>query len=460
MKKTHFIILLLSGATVVSTSSCKKFLDLKPIDSPTEATFYVDEKGLQGGLVSAYDALQSSAMYGQNFIGLMEVRSDNVMDNDQGASGGVRYQIESFSERPDNTIVTESWLGCFRAIFRTNIIISKAEGIQMDATKKSQIVAQARFLRALNYFNATRLWGKLPLITTPQTTEEARLNTRADTAAIYAQIIDDLKIAITDLPETAPANRKGSATTLAAQALLAKVYLYQKNYTEATALLAPLVAKIKTGTLISLVPQPQTFPNALKTSKDILFSAQFLSGGVGESVLQNNRYRNSGDNNAVTLPQSLFENGDNRKALAAPAGNGERPGKFNGPVQNEETSMDMPILRCAEVMLLYAEALNETPGAYPSNDALDALNAVRLNAAIPALDFTTLNSQEAFRTQVYLQRRLELALELDRWFDIVRTGQMPAIYPLVDGYRKVYPVPQTEIQNITNQAGWQNEGYQ
>lgn len=459
MKKTHSIILLLAGIIVISTSSCKKFLDLKPLDSPTEATFYVDEKGLQGGLVSAYDALQSSAMYGQNFIGLMEVRSDNVMDNDQGASGGVRYQIESFAERPDNTIVTESWLGCFRAIFRANIIISKAAEIQFDATRKNQIVAEARFLRALNYFNATRLWGKLPLITTPQTTAEARLNTRADTAAIYAQIIDDLKIAVTDLPETWPANKKGSATTLAAQALLAKVYIYQKKYSDAIAILAPLVQKINAGTVAALVPQPQTFPNALKTSKDILFSAQFLSGGVGESVLQNNRYRNSGDNNAVTLPQSLFENGDNRKALVAPAGNGQRPGKFNGPAVNEETSMDMPILRSAEVMLLYAEALNEIPASYPSNDALDALNAVRLNAGIPALTFTTLSSQAAFRAEVYLQRRLELALELDRWFDIVRTGQMPTIYPLVDGYRKVYPVPQTEIQNITDKAGWQNDGY-
>ena len=456
MKKISSAILLLSGI-VLSSSSCKKFLDLKPIDSPTESTFYVDEKGLQGGLVSAYDALQSTAMYGQNFIALMEIRGDNAMDNDQGASGGVRYQIESFAERPDNTIVTDSWLGCFRAIFRSNIVIDRATDIAMDETKKKQIVAQAKFLRALNYFNATRLWGKLPLITSPQTTEDARNNQRAEVTAIYAQIEDDLKTAINDLPETWPSNKKGSATTLAAQALLAKVYLYQKRYNDAAALITPLVGKIKNSTIVSLVPQPQTFPNGLKTSKDILFSVQFLLGGVGESVLQNNRYRNSGDNNAITLPQSLFENNDNRKALVAPTGNGQRPGKFDGPVANEETSMDMPVLRCAEVMLIYAEALNEA--GYPDNEALNALNAVRLNAGITALSFADLPSKAAFTTEVYKQRRLELALELDRWFDIVRTGQMPVIYPLVDAYRKVYPVPQTEIQNITDQTGWQNEGY-
>ncbi|MBS1749160.1 MAG: RagB/SusD family nutrient uptake outer membrane protein [Bacteroidetes bacterium] len=457
MKKILTVMLLLTVITVYN-SSCKKFLDLKPIDSPTESTFYVDEKGLQGGLVSAYDALQSTAMYGQNFIALMEIRGDNAMDNDQGASGGVRYQIESFSERPDNTIVTDSWLGCFRAIFRSNMVISRASDIVMDETRKKQIVAQAKFLRALNYFNTTRLWGKLPLITSPQTTEEARNNRRADESAVYAQIENDLKTAITDLPETWPANKKGSATTLAAQALLAKVYLYQKKYNDVVALLGPLVGKIKNGATVSLVPQPQTFPNGLKTSKDILFSVQFLLGGVGESVLQNNRYRNSGDNNAITLPQSLFESNDNRKALVAPTGNGQRPGKFDGPAVNEETSMDMPVLRCAEVMLIYAEALNEV--GYPDNDALNALNAVRLNAGIAALNFTDLASKAAFTTEVYKQRRLELALELDRWFDIVRTGQMPVIYPLVDAYRKVYPIPQTEIQNISDQSGWQNEGYQ
>ncbi len=455
MKKFQFIIWIL-GVTFGSVS-CKKFLDLKPIDSPTEATFYVDEKGLQGGLVAAFDALQHNSQYGQNFIALMEVRGDNVMDNDQGASGGVRYQIESFAERPDNTIVTDAWLGCFRSIFRANIIISNAAEIKMDETRKSQIVAQARFLRALSYFNATRLWGKLPLITTPQTTEEARQNQRAEVTAIYALIEDDLKTAVDNLPETWPTTVKGSATAHAAKALLAKVYIYQQKFTEASALLAPLVEKINLGTQVGLLPQPQTFPNGLKTSKDILFSVQYLLGGIGEAVLQNNRYRNSGDNNAITLPQDLFESGDNRKALVAPTGNGQRPGKFDGPVQGEETSMDMPVLRCADVMLMYAEALNES--AYPSNEALDALNAVRDNADIAELSFVDLPSKESFRTAVYKERRLELALELDRWFDIVRTGQMGVVYPLVDNNRRVFPVPQIEIQNVANTNGWQNDGY-
>ena len=87
------------------------------------------------------------------------------------------------------------------------------------------------------------------------------------------------------------------------------------------------------------------------------------------------------------------------------------------------------------------------------------MNAVRTNAGLTTLTAATLTSQAAFRAALYKERRLELALEGDRWFDIVRTGQLQSVFPLVNPFRRVYPVPQTEIQNITNQSGWQNEGY-
>ena len=452
-----YIAIILAGSILFT--SCKKFLDLTPIDSPTEDNFYVDEKGLQGGLVSCYDALQDNGLYGNIFLSLTEIRSDNMEDNDQGASGGVRYQIESFAERPDNTLVTEAWLASFKAIYRCNVILNRAPQVSMDETRKKQIIAQAAFLRALNYFNTTRLWGKLPLITTPQTSDEARANSRVDTSAVYDLIIADLTTAVNDLPASWPDAQKGRATARAARALLGKIYLYQKKFDLAATTLQPLVAEIHDGTSIALVPQPATFPDNMRTSRDILFSAQFLLGGVGESANQNNRFRNSGGNNAILLPQSLFENGDNRKALVAPTGaNGQRPGKYNGAQVNNETSMDIPIIRCADIMLMYAEALNEV--AYPDPDAFTAINAVRINAGITVLTTSTTASQQAFRDAVYKERRLELALECDRWFDVVRTGRMPTVFPLVDGYRKVYPVPQTEIQNISNPAGWQNEGYE
>jgi len=456
--KNYKLYISLFTISVIVMGSCKKFLDLKPIDSPTETNFYVDEKGLQGGLASCYDALQDNGLYGNILLALTEIRSDNMEDNDQGASGGVRYQIESFAERPDNTLVTEAWLATFRAIYRCNVVLNRAPAITMDATRKNQIIGEASFLRALNYFNATRLWGKLPLITTPQASADARNNTRADTAAIYSQIISDLTVSINNLPTNWPDAQRGRATSYAAMGLLAKVYLYQKKYDLVVSTIQPLITAINAGTIVGLVPQPTTFPNGMKTSKDVIFSARFLSGGIGESANQNNRFRNTGGNNAVILPPTLFEANDNRKALVAPtSAGGERPGKYNGPQVNNETSMDIPIVRAAEAMLIYAEALNEI--SYPNTNAFTALNAVRTNAGLTTLAAVTLTDQASFRAAVYKERRLELALEGDRWFDIVRTGQMPVIFPLVNSNRRYYPVPQTEIQNITNQNGWQNPGY-
>jgi starch-binding outer membrane protein, SusD/RagB family len=370
----------------------------------------------------------------------------------------VRYQIESFAERPDNTLVTEAWLASFKAIYRCNVILNRAPEITMDTARKAQIIGEASFLRGLNYFNTTRLWGKLPLITTPQKSGEARNNTRADTAAVYAQIITDLTTAMNNLPVSWPDAQRGRATTYAARALLAKVYLYQKKYDLVVSTIQPLITAINAGTVVALVPQPSTFPNATKTSRDVIFAARFLLGGIGESANQNNRFRNTGGNNAIILPQSLFEPNDNRRALVAPtSAGGERPGKYNGPQVNNEVSTDIPIVRAAEAMLIYAEALNEI--SYPNTAAFIALNAVRTNAGLTTLTASTLTSQANFRNAVYKERRLELALEGDRWFDIVRTGQLQSVFPLVNPFRRVYPVPQTEIQNITNQSGWQNDGY-
>ena len=332
------------------------------------------------------------------------------------------------------------------------------EEVPMSDEQRSRIAGQASFIRALCYFNLVRLWGEVPIITKTQTVAEARNNKRAPIDEVYGQIISDLAVA-KGLPAVWPESERGRATSYAAHALLAKVYLYRKNYQEVVNELAPVVAAIHAGKDLMLVPMPQTFPNDLKTSKDIIFAVQYLKGGVGESVHQNNRYRNNDNGNIISLEQAEFESDkDNRKALVEPTGSGQRPGKFNAPATNNETSADFPVMRCAEVMLMYAEAANEL-AAVPTQDALDALNAVRTNAGLEGKTLAELSTKTLFRQAVYKERRLELALECDRWFDIVRTGQMAAIFPGIDAYRQLYPVPQTEIENVNDKAGWQNEGY-
>lgn len=456
MKK--YIISILTCSLIITATSCKKFLDLKPLDSYTENTFYVDEKGLQGGLVSCYDALQTDSLYGNNMLTLGEIRGDNVTDNDPGSGAGVRNSIEVFSETSANNVLSGAWQGHYKAIYRTNVILDRAPAISIPDVTKNQIIGQAKFIRALSYFNLTRLWGNVPLVLTVQKTDEARANTRATSARVYQQIIDDLTDAATKLPTSWPDAQRGRATAYAASALLAKVYLYQKNYQMVVSTLEPIVTAIYAGTTLSLVPQTTTFPSGLKTSKDIIFAVFYLNGGVKEAVNQDNRYRNNNNTNTITIPQSIFENGDNRRALVAPTNIGLRPAKFNSPVSNStEISGDFPILRCAEVMLMYAEALNEV--AYGNTEAFKALNAVRINAAATTKTPAMLPSQADFRTAIYLERRLELALEADRWFDIVRTAQMEKVFPGIPAFRMFYPVPQSEIDNVNDKTGWQNQGY-
>lgn len=310
--------ILLAALLAGTLSSCESFIDLKPIDFPTEETFYTDVKGLEGAIIGAYDEFQSSDQYGAKFMTLMEVRGDNVKSDNSGASGGITYQIEVFTETPANSNLSGDWLSLYTSIYRCNLILQNAENVEMSADQRTKIVGQAAFMRALSYFNLVRLWGKVPLITHTQTVEEARNNKRAEISDIYSQIIDDLTTA-KGLPAAWPDAERGRVTSYAAQSLLAKVYLYMGNYQSVITELTPVVTAIKTGKQLALVPMPQTFPNDLKTSKDIIFAVQYLKGGVGESVHQNNRYRNNDNGNIISLEPSEFEsNADNRKALVAP----------------------------------------------------------------------------------------------------------------------------------------------
>lgn len=372
--------------------------------------------------------------------------------------GGVNYQIEVFTETPSNTNISAAWLSIFQTIYRCNLILQSADQINLTEDQYDKIVGQASFIRGLCYFNAVRLWGKVPVITSVQTVEEARKNKRSETEAVYEQIIHDFETA-KRLPQSWPDAERGRATSYAAQALLAKVYLYRQQYNAVIEELKPVVDAIGAGSVISLVPMNMTFPNDLKTSKDVLFAVQFLKGGIGESVHQNSRYRNNDNIAVITLPQSAFESkADVRKALVAPTGSGQRPKKFNAPATNNETSSDFPVIRCAEVMLMYAEALTEL-SPNPTQEAVDALNAVRNNAGLGSKLLSDFPTKASLIQAIYLERRLELALECDRWFDIVRTGQFKTIFPLVEPYRVVYPVPQAEIENVEDKTGWQNEGH-
>lgn len=159
MKKVIMFVL-----TAMVLSSCSDFIDLKPIDFPTEETFYKDVKGLEGAVIGIYDELQSSDQYGAKFMTLMEVRGDNVKNDNSGASGGITYQIEVFTETPANSNLSGAWLSLYKTIYRCNLVLQNVEEVPMSDEQRSRIAGQASFIRALCYFNLVRLWGEVPII--------------------------------------------------------------------------------------------------------------------------------------------------------------------------------------------------------------------------------------------------------------------------------------------------------
>ncbi|MGL5272965.1 MAG: RagB/SusD family nutrient uptake outer membrane protein, partial [Phocaeicola sp.] len=388
-----------------------------------------------------------------NFMTTQEQRGDNIKNNNAGGGGGVNYAISHFTETPENNNLYNAWSGIYRSIMRVNMVLNSIDNVGLSESEETRIKGEASFLRALSYFHLVRMFGPVPLVIAPQTSEEARNNVPTPVSKVYEQIIADLKVA-QNLPQKVVLGR---VSKYAATTLLAKVYLYEKKWDEVVTLLEPLATEITgTKTNIELVAPNVTFPNGLKTSKDIIFAIQFLKGGVGESVHQNNRYRNQDGGNDLILPQSLFEEGDLRKALLAVPRSGQRPEKFNMPAVSNETDGDMPVLRAAEVMLMYAEALNERlpEASAPTMEALNALNAVRKNAGLTELTLDNLTTKAAFRKAVYTERRLELALECDRWFDIVRTNQFSEINPGVDESKTLYAYPQRDLEITANPSAW------
>ncbi|MEG0890186.1 MAG: RagB/SusD family nutrient uptake outer membrane protein, partial [Bacteroides sp.] len=131
--------IILSAFLVAILSGCNSFLDLKPIDFPTEETFYTDVKGLEGGIIGAYDELQSSDQYGAKFMTLMETRGDNVKNDNSGASGGITYQIEVFTETPANSNLSGSWLSLYTTIYRCNLILQNMDNVQMNDDQRTKI---------------------------------------------------------------------------------------------------------------------------------------------------------------------------------------------------------------------------------------------------------------------------------------------------------------------------------
>lgn len=494
MKKLSYKTIIWLAVITISAGiySCKK-LDENPSSIIVSSQFYKTQSDAVSAVNAVYSTLNSDPagdfpLYGRQLNLLTENASDNQVYSPSNTNPDVRA-MGTVTYISSNSRIQKVWQQLYYGINRANIAIDNIPAIQMDTAQRARLVRESKFIRGLLYFDLVRLYGAVPLVLHNPTTinPTALLVGRSPVDSVYAQIITDLKEA-TNLPKSYSGTDVGRATGGAAHTLLAKVYLTQQDWSDA---LAQLNIVINGGYGYSLFPNYyDAFQKATKNGKEHIFSVQFETNlGAANSVQYLSLSFTSF--NPKTWPidvpadsslYKLFSATDTRRAVTFysseyNAATGQTV-VYNNPyapylnkfvdysitplsTQNQ-SGINYPVLRYADVLLMYAEAQNELSGG-PTADAYAAINQVRTRANVPNL--TAGLNQSDFRDSLFLERRKEFIQEGHRWFDLVRQGGTT----LVDALHKIpaksaasskntlFPIPLVEIQ--LNPKLTQNPGY-
>jgi hypothetical protein len=351
-----------------------------------------------------------------------------------------------------NSNVLGAWRGLYLIIARANQVLAPIDAVNFNQDSKNNVKGQALFLRAFAYFHLVRYFGKVPLHLTPVPGREGAALPLSEEAAVFDQIIKDLTDAIPLLPQKS-AQLPGRVTQGAARTLLGDVFIYRKRWADAEQVLAPVVSS---GQYSLMSSYTMAFPKNTtnKNNAESVFEIQFREGPDG---LQGNfLYQHlpypltvaevrslfntsnpqplDGQGNNIPTPDIIaaYEPGDLRKDASImfitvsgrPGPNKTTPiiKKFqDNHAQHNNHGVNWPVYRYAEVLLLLAEAQNEQG---KTGEALGLLNQVRSRAGLAA---STAAGQTQVREAIFKERRVELAFENKRWFDIIRTDRIQEI---------------------------------
>jgi hypothetical protein len=491
MKKS---LIYIAAVFVIAFTSCSKgFLEKAPISNANSANFYKTEADFKLAVNGAYASLTASGIFHDNVQLIGELRSDNATMGSTASSRVYYIDMSEFREQSASPISQSAWNDHYGAIARCNIITSRINGVPMSEDAKNRILAETRFLRGLYYFNLVRIFGDVPLVLQEiTTTQTAYQMGRTATSEVYKSIEEDLLFAADHLPDNYATADKGRATSGAARGLLGKVYLTEKKYNEAVTALQTV---INSGKYQLLGTFGNLWNTANKNSLESLFEVQFrktAEANVGSSysarytpylsgaALLGFESSSGGYNTPTEQMLTLYGSTDKRKEFSVAASytatngqqvtglTGRHTRKFLGKPTNGQGAEDnWPVLRYADVLLMYAEALNEV-SFQGSGAAFEAINAVRSRAGLGNLSSTTndaallVSNQAEFRLAVERERRWELAFEGHRWFDLVRTGRAMTVLQAagknIKPHQLLLPIPQEQI-DINPGVIKQNEGY-
>ncbi len=500
MKSIKYLILSLC---MVSMASCN--LDQYPYSDVTDQEYVKDAASVNNLVIGCYNALHLTM---DREWALTELRSDNGRMCNASSTTGNNLLLTHFDQatmNPSNEFLAEYWEGCYQAIYRSNKVLASL-GVVGDETLKNQYEGEAKFLRAYHYFNLVRLWGPVFHITKKTGADEARDMQRSTVPEIYELIESDLEYVVYGglLPDAMKGNDTGRASMVAAKFLLAKVYITRyeagdEKYTQAKGLLEEVIAGVGSpASGASLVPYDQIFLTSNEMNSEIIFAARYRAGNLGlgspfgnyfapvnnaQYVLAFSCYNSNRPTDELINLYDLNGDAIRKDANLKLGYQNETSGqwvddayvsKYISPVTAQyDGESDWPIMRVADALLLYAEVLNEMDG--PSEEALKYLNMTRERAQIATYTLADLSSRYAFRMAVRDDRRMELAFENVRWFDLLRWGTAsdvvsehlatelfygdydPAVVTTVEGWQTMLPIP-ISVLNINPDVA-QNVGF-
>jgi tetratricopeptide (TPR) repeat protein len=476
---------LLFGILSIFLSGCNDFLTENLKGSFSTETFYKNDKQAIQAINGVYNAISFSSA--DNVIWVFgDVASDDaVKGGNPGDQAEITY-IDEFTANSTNGMTNNYWKFVYEAIARANNVIANVPAVPMEEELKNRIIGEAKFIRAYSYFNLVNIFGKVPLKLFPQLSPENINVPLSEISDIYVQIEKDLSEAEVVLPVSYTTADIGRATKGAALAMLGKASLYQQKWAEAIG----YFQQVEDLGIYSLLPNyADNFKLAHENSPESIFEIQQLTGQnpfMGNAMNQwfappaeGGYYFNAPTKSLVdAFEQSAtgevdprldasvgrdgqpWLNGDLFSSTWSPTGYLTK--KHQQPLSEVSSSLkgdgdlNYIYLRYADVLLMKAEAYNETGN---TEQALANLNKVRQRAhasfaGTPPADLLadiTTTDQNLLRTAIQKERRVELAQEFHRYFDLTRWGKSVAEAALGQDFnyetKRYLPIPQAEIDS-------------
>ncbi len=501
MKHAFFLqhkLLLTVGVVLLAATSCQKeFLDRKPLGQLTYDTFFENEDQAVYATNAIYNQFRQWDCISLPWIGLTDIISDDADKGSTPTDALYMLELDDFTFDATNTAFGSVWRGYYQAIGRANIAIQRLPDVNMDAAKRNRLIGEAKFLRAYAYFLLVQWFGDLPVITTPLKADEYYTQTRQPKEAVYTQIEQDLNDAIAVLPKKSEysSNDLGRATSGAARGILAKLYMVKRDFVNAERVCLEII----NSNQYSLLPRYadnflQVGENGAESVFEINAAALPPQDGVigaGASPynmiqgVRGNPNLGWGFNRPSDNLVSAYESGDPRREATVIYVNEVLPDgvtqvQDNPEIVNERYNQkawvpphtglqdngpgNIRVLRYADILLLCAEAKNENS---KSAEALPYLNQVRKRARGTnnfILQDVAITDQTMLRERIYRDRRSELAMEQQRWFDLARWGRLSTVLTaagktnFVPGKNELMPIPQSEV-DLTGGKIQQNASY-